>query len=177
MESKATETQDERICRTAHNLAVLVKEQKAWVQESKQLCLEAFEVLLAHPDFFCDDFNRQLAEEKQTHLGELEAESSDGSELGKHSEYVARIENEKAEIWNRLDGCTPELQRDILEALLAELPEKEREYEEEVAAREACDEFINLVYQELPTTEQTIIYKNLLEQAKSNGLMSLKKSA
>jgi len=178
VESRKTEAQDERICRAAHNLAVLVEEQKVRVRESKQLCLEAMKVLLAHPDFFCTDFNKQLESETELTEEEIKGETigdsepqdngivevANDTEAATHRHYLERF---KKDINQVIDSFQPSFQREALESILAGLPEKEREWQEEEARDEVRDELINYLHNELPMAEETKVYKTLLAQVKN----------
>lgn len=185
MKTDETETQDERIHRTVHNLAVLAKEQKRYMGERKQLCLSAIEFLLGNSDYMCEDFIQHLKEEKGILKGGLALDVLDAREAAdeqvdecldeqllkeKYSEKTIDYVLDK--IGLIFNGFAPKFQQDVLVFLQSELPEKIREQQEEDAYDEVVDELINF-FSELPITEQTEKYKGLLEQVRNGEALAV----
>lgn len=173
MKTNETETQEERIHRTAHNLTVLVKDQKARVLESKQRCLKAMEVLQVYPDFFCHDFNEQLGQEKKILLDGLALDVLDAREAADEQPDEQKLRVSETidcilrNMQLHLGVYTPTLQRDILLFLLSELPDKLQEQQEEQELEEARSELINIV-EELPHGEKISAYKHFSEQVRNH---------
>jgi len=66
----------------------------------------------------------------------------------------------------------------VLKHVLSLMPERQREYEAETAANEACDEFINWIAHNKSDDEQKTFYEQALVAVKAgNGIVELKASA
>lgn len=177
MKSVETESQDVRVCRAAYNLAALAKGQKVGVRESKLLCLEAMNLLLAHPDFFCIDFYEQLEDAKRITEEEIKDEDKTGDDSALIGEPLdeQRLKekyDEKTIDWvlgkcrKTLDGYRPQFQQDVLVFLQSELLEKLLEDREDEVQQAAMEGLVNAVL-ELPRPEQVPMFRGLLEQVKN----------
>ena len=91
-------------------------------------------------------------------------------ELDKYETYDYCIKK-----YNKLFGELPGIAQElVLAKLLKALEPLEKEYEEEMVRDGARDELIDFVHNSgLSYTEQTNVYKDLLEQAKNNELMAV----
>ncbi len=95
------------------------------------------------------------------------------AELLKSNEYFKEDIEYDENKFNQLVGKAPkDVQECIIAALIERLEPKEKEYEEEMARDEAADELLNCIG-ELPYTEQTSIYKGLLEQVKNREAIAV----
>lgn len=86
-------------------------------------------------------------------------------------EYIEYDENK----FNQLIGKAPkDVQEYVIAALIVRLEPKEKEYEEEMVRDGARDELIDFVHNSgLSYTEQTSVYKELLEQIKSREAIAV----
>ena len=142
-------------------------------KELRRLMLGGIELLLAGSDMLCSDTTKHLEEERAYLASAL-------NEIGEVDSSLSQIDLADAQITiqnieERLDMWSPAKQAAILHDIASRLPEKQAEYEKDVAADEAQDELLNYIAHNRSDAERKVFYEQVLAAAKAgNGIVSLK---
>lgn len=160
----------------AEQLRKLAEELRGNAVQQRLVALGAIELLLAGSDMLCSDTTKYLENERAYLASAL-------NEIGEIDNSLLNLDLADAQITiknieEHLDIFSPVKQAAILHDVASRLPEKQAEYEKDVAADEAQDELLNYISHNRSDAERKVFYEQVLAAAKEgNGVMELKQTA
>lgn len=140
-----------------------VMEVKENMEKYRRMAGAQVRTLLELREFFSEDFVAQLEDAaKQLPFEYVDAGIyvEQESEPGKNS-YGVTVKTVLAEINAKLDIYNPEVQREVLQQLMADMPRRLLEEAEEAAKEEAINKMLNGVFNDMTAAELSALACNI----------------